>query len=59
MFELTETQLRLQETARSFANKEIAPRAARIDQTEEYPWENVKFPADHFFLSKGRRNFPV
>ena len=42
MFELTETQKQLQATARGFAKKEIAPRAAEVDRTEQYPWENVK-----------------
>jgi len=42
MFELTETQKQLQATAKEFAKKEIAPRAAEVDRTEQYPWENVK-----------------
>ena len=42
MFELTETQKQLQATAREFAKKEIAPRAAEVERTEQYPWENVK-----------------
>ena len=42
MFKLTETQKQLQATAREFAKKEIAPRAAEVDRTEQYPWENVK-----------------
>jgi len=42
MFELTETQKQLQVTAREFAKKEIAPLAAEVDRTEQYPWENVK-----------------
>ena len=42
MFTLTETQKQLQATAREFAKKEIAPRAAEVDRTEQYPWENVK-----------------
>ena len=42
MFELTETQKKLQATAWEFAKKEIAPRAAEVDRTEQYPWENVK-----------------
>ena len=42
MFELTETQKQLKATAREFAKKEIAPRAAEVDRTEQYPWENVK-----------------
>jgi len=39
---LTETQKQLQATAWEFAKKEIAPRAAEVDRTEQYPWENVK-----------------
>lgn len=42
MFELTETQRALQQSARKLAQKEIAPRAAEIDGSEEYPWDNVK-----------------
>ena len=42
MFELTETQKQLQATAWEFAKKEIAPCAAEVDRTEQYPWENVK-----------------
>ena len=42
MFELTETQKQLQATVREFAKKEISPRAAEVDRTEQYPWENVK-----------------
>ena len=42
MFELTETQKQLQATAWEFAKKEIAPRAAEVDRSEQYPWENVK-----------------
>ena len=42
MFELTENQKQLQATAWEFAKKEIAPRAAEVDRTEQYPWENVK-----------------
>ena len=42
MFELSATQKQLQATAREFAKKEIAPRAAEIDRSEQYPWENVE-----------------
>lgn len=41
MFELTETQNQLRETARRLAEKTIRPRAAEIDRTEQYPWDNV------------------
>jgi alkylation response protein AidB-like acyl-CoA dehydrogenase len=42
MFELTDTQRQLQAAARKLAEKEIAPYAAEVDRTEEYPWDNVK-----------------
>ena len=38
---LTDEQLALQHRARELANEVIAPRAAEIDETEEYPWGNV------------------
>ena len=42
MFELSETQKALQHQARTLATQEFAPRAAEIDRTEAYPWDNVK-----------------
>ncbi len=42
MFVLTDAQRELQEHARKLAEREIAPRAAEIDRTEQYPWENVE-----------------
>ncbi|MBC8269969.1 MAG: acyl-CoA dehydrogenase family protein [Rhodospirillaceae bacterium] len=42
MFELTETQRQLQETARKFTDKEIRPGAAEVDRSEAYPWDNVE-----------------
>jgi alkylation response protein AidB-like acyl-CoA dehydrogenase len=41
-FELTEEQKLLQTTIRDFAEKEIAPAAARIDKTGEFPAEEIK-----------------
>jgi len=41
-FELTEEQKLLQSTIREFADKEIAPGAARIDKTGEFPAEEIK-----------------
>lgn len=41
-FELSEEQKALQQLAREFAQKEIAPQAAYHDQTGEYPWEIIK-----------------
>ena len=50
MFELSETQKQLQATAREFAKKEIAPRAAEVDRTEQYPWENVELLTQQGFM---------
>ena len=41
MFALTKDQLRLQAAARELAQSEFARRAAEIDRTEQYPWDNV------------------
>jgi 3-sulfinopropanoyl-CoA desulfinase len=40
-FDLSPAQKALQEKARALAEGEIARRAAEIDRTEQYPWENV------------------
>lgn len=32
----------LRKTVREFAEKEIAPRAKEVDETHEFPWDNVK-----------------
>jgi alkylation response protein AidB-like acyl-CoA dehydrogenase len=42
MFELTEEQSIIKESAYKFAKKELAPRAAYWDAAEEFPWESVK-----------------
>jgi len=42
MSNLTEEQLALSEHARELARKTIAPRAAEVDRSEEYPWDNVE-----------------
>ena len=36
-FQLTEEQRAIREMVRDFAEKEIAPRAAEIDKTDEFP----------------------
>jgi 3-sulfinopropanoyl-CoA desulfinase len=38
---LTDEQIKLQHRARELARDEIAPRAAGVDEAEEYPWDNV------------------
>jgi len=45
-FSLTEDQKMLKAMVRDFATKELEPVAARIDETEEYPAEQVKKMAD-------------
>ncbi len=40
--ELTPGQLHLQERAKALAETVFAPRAAAIDRSERYPWENVE-----------------
>ena len=50
MFELSDTQKQLQASARAFAKKEIAPRAAEIDRTEQYPWKNVDLLTKQGFM---------
>ena len=42
MSNLTEQQHALREHARELATKKIAPRAAEVDRSEEYPWDNVE-----------------
>jgi hypothetical protein len=41
-FELTSEQIALQAKARELADTVFAERAARWDEREEYPWDNVK-----------------
>jgi len=42
MVQLTDTQRDIQEAARRLAADVIQPRAAEIDRTEAYPWDNVE-----------------
>ncbi len=42
LYELTEEQSRLRDMLREFADQEIAPKASRYDEANEFPWENVK-----------------
>ena len=41
-FQLTEEQRAIRDLARDFAQKEIAPIAAQIDESGEFPYETVK-----------------
>ena len=40
-WQLTDEQLDIQAKARSLAQEVIAPRAAEVDEAEQYPWPNV------------------
>jgi alkylation response protein AidB-like acyl-CoA dehydrogenase len=40
--ELTDIQSMIRETVRDLARKEFAPRAAKLDETADFPWENFK-----------------
>ena len=40
-WQLTDEQLDIQAKARSLAEKVIGPRAADVDEAEQYPWPNV------------------
>ena len=42
MINLTKQQIALREQARDLARETIAPRAAEVDRSEAYPWENVE-----------------
>ncbi len=42
MFQLTKEQLKLQAEARALADGPIRARAAEVDRTEAYPWDNVE-----------------
>lgn len=44
--ELTDEQHAFQEMVRSFAEREVAPRAAETDRTAEFPWDLWKQGAD-------------
>ena len=50
MFELTAAQKALQARARALAQGAIAPRAAEIDRSEAYPWENVRLLKEAGFM---------
>ena len=45
-FDLTDEQRMLREMVREFSEKEIKPRAAEIDRTDEFPWDLWKRMAD-------------
>ena len=50
MFALTDEQLDFQARARDLAQNVIAPRAADVDRSEQYPWDNVAALRDAGFV---------
>ena len=50
VFDLTEEQRMIQETARNFALKEVLPKAAELDETGKFPEELVRHMADLGFM---------
>src|SRR6186713_2657588 len=44
---LTDEQLEIRELVRSLARDRIAPRAAEIDESHEFPWDVVELFRDH------------
>lgn len=50
MFDLTDDQKALQGKARSLAEGAVKERAAEVDRTEEYPWDNVALLKDAGFM---------
>ena len=50
-YRLTEEQVALQEMAREFARKEMAPNAAKFDQGHEFPWEIMQKAFDAGFMT--------
>lgn len=47
---LSPSQQDLQKRARTLARETIAPRAAEVDRSEQYPWQNVKALCDAGFF---------
>jgi butyryl-CoA dehydrogenase len=45
-FELTEEQRLVRDMVRDFAQNELAPRAAEVDKTEEFPADNIRKMAE-------------
>src|SRR5207244_43621 len=50
-YRLTEDQLALRDAVRILADERIAPRAAEIDRTAEFPWDVKELLASHDILS--------
>lgn len=51
MTQLSPQQLALKEQARELAQAHFAPRAAEVDRSEAYPWENIALLRDAGFMT--------
>jgi len=49
-FRLSEDQLMLRDTIRRIAQEKFAPRAAEVDATESFPWDNFEILRDNGLL---------
>ena len=52
-WQLTDDQLKIQGRARDLAREVIGPRAAAVDEAEQYPWENVAALTESGFTGMG------
>lgn len=52
-FSLTEEQELFRKTVREFVEQKVAPRAAEIDETDEYPWDLHQAFVDQGFMGIG------
>ncbi|VAW00654.1 Acyl-CoA dehydrogenase [hydrothermal vent metagenome] len=50
MFQLSDEQIQIQQAARRLANEVFKDRAAEIDRSEQYPWDNIKDLTDAGFM---------
>jgi alkylation response protein AidB-like acyl-CoA dehydrogenase len=53
LFALSEEQELFRKSVREFAEEKVAPRAAEIDETDEYPWDVHKALVEQGFLGVG------
>lgn len=49
-FRLSDDQIMMRDTVRRIALEQFAPRAAEIDEKEEFPWENFKILSENGLL---------
>ena len=50
MYDLTDAQLELKARAHGLTESKLHERAAKYDETEEYPWDTIQDLVDHGFM---------